>query len=309
MPFASAGYPRSTAEVNPRRFFGLFPKGYPADFIAEYIAQTRTWFYYMHAMGVLLFGRSAFRTVVSTGTILAADGSKMSKSKANYTDPYELMDQWGADALRLQLMGSVVMQSEDLNFRNEDVREAHNRVVGILWNSYKFFELYKQDYDGHTEAAHSTHPLDTWMRVRLNAAVAETTLALDAYDLPRATRTLRAVVEDYSTWYLRRSRDRVKADDPSTPLGAGKQYALANQRETLLTIAALMAPIAPFLAESIYKGAGGALESVHLAQWPKAGAVDEQLLSDMARVRELASQGLQLRERAGITVRPPPPPF
>ena len=120
-------------------FFGFFPKGYPGDFIAEYIAQTRTWFYYMHAIGVLLFGKLAFRAVVSTGTVLASDGSKMSKSKGNYTDPLNIMQQFGADALRFNLMGSVVMQAEDLNFRDEDVREAHNRVIQMLWNCYKFF--------------------------------------------------------------------------------------------------------------------------------------------------------------------------
>ncbi len=296
MPFAAAGYPKDNSQVEPEGFLGFGVKGYPGDFIAEYIAQTRTWFYYMHAMGVLLFKKLAFKAVVSTGTILAADGSKMSKSKGNYTDPYELMDKWGADALRLHLMGSVVMQGEDLNFRDDDVREAHNRVLGILWNSYKFFELYKREYNPAVRAQDSAHVLDRWLRARLGETVATMTEALDSYDLPRAVRVLRPLVEDYSTWYLRRSRDRTKGQD--------KEMALANQRAALLTIAKLCAPIMPFIAEAMYRGITGK-DSVHWCDWPEALAVDRQLLQDMATVRELASAGLQLRERAGIKVRQP----
>lgn len=297
MPFASMGYPRDKSRVNPRRFFGLLPKGYPGDFIAEYIAQTRTWFYYMHAMGLLLFNRRAFASVVTTGTILAADGSKMSKSKGNYTDPYELMERWGADALRLTLMGSVIMQAEDLNFRDEEVREAHNRIIGILWNSYKFFELYRAEFAG-APAAPGAHVLDRWVRARVGSAVAEVTAAMDAYDLPRATRILRGVIEDYSTWYLRRSRERVKGEGPD------KQHALATQREALIIISQVLAPIAPFIAEGIYQGLGAG-ESVHLSEWPAAGPVDHALLRDMQRVREFASLALQKREQAGIKVRQP----
>ncbi|HXK31150.1 MAG TPA: class I tRNA ligase family protein, partial [Candidatus Paceibacterota bacterium] len=164
MPYASNHYPFENKEVfNPGRLWGLWPKGFPAHFIAEYIAQTRTWFYYMHAMGILLSNQQSFRNVVSTGTILAADGSKMSKSKGNYTDPLQIMDQFGADALRLYLMGSVVMSGEDINFRDEDVREAHNRTIGILWNSYKFFELYKSEWDKSVKAENSPHVLDRWV--------------------------------------------------------------------------------------------------------------------------------------------------
>jgi len=297
MPFASMQYPRDKSRVNPERLFGFAPKGYPGDFIAEYIAQTRTWFYYMHAMGALLFGRQAFKSVVSTGTILAADGSKMSKSKGNYTDPYELMDKWGADPLRFYLMGSVVMQGEDLNFKDDDVREAHNRVVGTLWNSFKFFELYK-DQLSYAGNAQSDHPLDRWVVSLLNKTVIEVTEALEGYDMPRAARSLRAFIDTYSVWYVRRSRDRAKVAGPD------QQATLATQRHVLATIAKLIAPIMPFLAESIYQGLGEK-DSVHLSEWPEAGQVDEQLLVDMQTIRELASKGLELRERSGIKVRQP----
>lgn len=299
MPFASVGYPREKTLVDPRRFFGLFPKGYPADFIAEYVAQTRTWFYYMHAMGVLLFNRLSFRSVVSTGTILASDGSKMSKSKGNYTDPLSIVGQFGADALRFYLMGSVVMQSEDLNFRDEDVREAHNRVVGIFWNSYKFFELYKEQYDDTRSAAQSPHVLDRWIRSRVNQAIQAVTEALDHYDTPSACRALRACVDDYSTWYVRRSRGRARGE------GEDAQYTLAVQQWALETLARLAAPVMPFLAEVIYKGVSTEFESVHLSNWPEVSTVDEALLKDMQVVRVLASKGLEARERAGVKVRQP----
>jgi isoleucyl-tRNA synthetase len=300
MPFASAQYPRDKSTVNPRRWFGLAPKGYPADFIAEYIAQTRTWFYYMHAMGVLLFGGRAFKNVVSTGTILAADGSKMSKSKGNYTDPYELMERYGADALRLTLMGSVVMQGEDLNFRDDDVKEAHNRVLGILQNSYKFFELYKDSLDTSVVAQKSPHVLDRWIFSRLGELVRDMTIAFDAYDMPQAVRPLREFVEDYSTWYLRRSRDRVKGE--RTDDG---QYALATQREVLLSLSQLMAPLAPFIAESLYQDLGGKEKSVHLSNWPSQLPIDASLVENMKIARKAASLGLQLREKAGIKIRQP----
>jgi isoleucyl-tRNA synthetase len=300
MPFASAQYPRVKTTVNPRRFFGLFPMGYPSDFIAEYIAQTRTWFYYMHVMGVALFNRSSFKAVVSTGTILAADGSKMSKSKGNYTDPLLLMHQFGADALRFYLMGSVVMSGEDLNFRDEEVREAHNRVVGMFWNCYKFYELYKHDHDMSADAKTSTHALDLWIRARLNQTTARMSESFDAFDMPNACKALRALIDDYSTWYVRRSRDRVKGDD-----ALDKQMALSVQRESLLTIARLAAPLMPFIAEAVYAEVGGDMESVHLEPWPDETVFDQDLINDMDHARELASRGLEARERAGMKVRQP----
>jgi isoleucyl-tRNA synthetase len=300
MPFASSSYPRNKAAVHPERFFGLFPRGYPADFIAEYVAQTRTWFYYMHVMGVALFRRSSFRAVVSTGTILAADGSKMSKSKGNYTDPLLLMHQFGADALRLYLMSSVVMNGEDLNFRNEDVREAHNRTVQMFWNCYKFFELYKHEYEGIADGALSMHPLDRWIRSRIAEATTEVTKSFETLNTPQACKALRALIDDYSTWYVRRSRERVKGDDASD-----KQHALAVQKESLLLISRLAAPLMPFIAEAVYQSAGGTEESVHLESWPEAGVFDAELVQGMEHVRELASRGLEARERVGIKVRQP----
>lgn len=336
MPFAELHYPFENEEE--------FKKRSPGDFIAEYIAQTRTWFYYLHVLGVALFDRLAFRNVVSTGTILAADGQKMSKSKGNYTDPLALTDRFGADAVRFYLMSSVVMRSEDLAFRDEDVREAHNRIIGILWNSYKFFELYRDEYDGKTQSEDSPHPLDRWIRSRLGELVREMTDAFEAYDTPGACRPLRGFVDDYSTWYVRRSRDRVRTgvknpsaalrgpasssavasstspDDASPRLASESfaparseedmQYCLATQREVLLVLSKLIAPVMPFIAESIYRGVrrevlGDREESVHLSDWPGSLAVDDRVLAEMALAREVASKALELRDRAGIKVRQP----
>jgi isoleucyl-tRNA synthetase len=268
------------------------------DFIAEYIAQTRTWFYYMHVMGVALFNRQAFKAVVSTGTILAGDGSKMSKSKGNYTDPLENLDKYGADAFRYYVMAAPVMHAEDFSFRDEDLREAHNRIINMFWNSYQFYALYK---DSVPHGAHSprTHLLDRWIMARLDETVNTMTDAMDAYDLPRACKSMRDMIDDYSTWYVRRSRERAK--------GSGAADTLATQREVLLTLAKLSAPIMPFIAESVYRGVLGE-GSVHLQDWPKTRAITDEaksILSGMVFARTFVTFGLTQRSAAGIKVRQP----
>lgn len=274
---------------------------YPADFIAEYIAQTRTWFYYLHTLGILLFGKRAFNTVISTGTILAEDGAKISKSKGNYTDPLLLMDKYGADAFRFYLMGSVVMQGEDLNFSDEGVRKAHNRVVGILRNCLTFFGLYKNKYDGKTRAEKSGHILDKWILSRLAQSTKKITSAMDAYDTPRACREIRAFTEDYSTWYIRRSRERVKDEDERD-----KQFCLATQREVMFVFSKLIAPVMPFLADEIYQAVGGEKESVHLERWVEAEKkTDKDILEQMVMVRYIVSQALEQRARVNIKIRQP----
>lgn len=301
MPFAEYHYPfEGKAEFENRA---------PGDFIAEYIAQTRTWFYYMHAMGILLFGRRAFKNVVSTGNLLAADGAKISKSKRNYTDPLELINQYGSDAVRLYLMSSPVMQAEDVRFRDEDVRDAHNKVVGMLWNTFKFFDLYQKEYEGKTDPRTSENVLDRWILARLDELIQEVTAAMDAYDTPRTCRAIRLFIDEYSTWYVRRSRERMKSE------WHDKQYALAVEREVLLTLAKLIAPIAPFIAESIYRGIedGG---SVHLEAWPEVRTIgffarlfgrstENADISDMGKTRAIVSKALEARDKAGIKVRQP----
>lgn len=295
MPFAEWHYPTENKEEFESRF--------PGDFIAEYIAQTRTWFYYMHVMSTALFDSASFRNVVTTGNVLAKDGTKMSKSKGNYTDPLANFDELGADALRLYMMGSVVMQAEDMSFRDEEYKEQHNRVINIFWNCLTFFKMYNdKNADLTKNFSVKTNILDRWIISRLNQSVTEITQAMENYDTVTASRGIKPFVDDFSTWYVRRSRDRFKSEDLQD-----KKDAMETTRFVLLTFSKLFAPIMPFLAESVYKElrAEADPESVHLCSWPEAGEVESQVLVDMAKVREIVSAALEKRNTAGIKVRQP----
>lgn len=301
MPFAEYHYPfENKAE---------FEKRFPGDFVAEYIAQTRTWFYYMHAIATILFDNLAFKNVVTTGNVLAADGSKMSKSKGNYTDPLILLDRIGADAFRYYLMNSVVMQAEDMLFKDEEIKDVHNRLVNILSNSFTFYKMYA---DGTGANAESANILDKWILARLNELVKEVTEALEAYDTVRATRPIKEFVTDLSTWFIRRSRDRFKGDDEKD-----KRNALATTRHVFDVFSRLVAPIMPFMAEEIYQKVRGdeAPSSVHLASWPEvkgkgitsffSSDKDKEILMKMAETRRLVSLALEARQKANIKVRQP----
>lgn len=306
MPFAEYHYPFENKSE--------FEKRAPGDFVSEYIGQTRAWFYYMHAISLQLFGRASFRNVVTTGTILAKDGEKLSKSKKNYTDPYVIFDTYGADAFRYYLMSSVVMQAEDLQFKDDDVKEVQNRLLNILRNTYAFYELYRNE--APAPSTQSTHVLDRWILARLSNLQGAMTIAFDRYDAIRASRPVREFVEDFSTWYLRRSRDRMKGDDVED-----KKQALATMRYVFLTFSKLIAPVMPFIAEEIYQNVkeDGAPESVHLCMWPLLGSsywdpiaklfgadkAKVDLISDMAEVRRAVSLGLEKRAAANIKVRQP----
>lgn len=294
MPFAEYHYPFENKNE--------FEKRSPGDFIAEYIAQTRTWFYYMHAVGTALFDRQSFKNVVNTGTILAQDGSKMSKSKGNFTDPLINLDQFGADALRLYMLTSVVMQAEDVKFKDDELKETHNRTINILWNAFTFYTMYAGGQTSANIQQESTHVLDRWILALLAQLVAEMSQALDAFDTVRTGRAVRDFVSDFSTWYIRRSRDRFKSE------GNEKLQVLTTAQHVLETLATLLAPLTPFIAEEIYKGAQGKEESVHLAVWPLVTTLsdkDRQLLTDMEEARRVVSLGLEARARANIKVRQP----
>jgi len=260
-------------------------------------------------MSVELFNTLAFKNVITTGNVLAGDGAKISKSKGNYTDPYALFDTYGADAFRYYIMSSVVMQAEDLTFRDEEVRESANRVVNMLRNVLAFYELFKSE-TLEKPAQVSKNLLDRWILARLDGIVIQATAALDQYEVPLATRPFRDFVNDLSTWYVRRSRERVKGEDAED-----KKIALATLRQILTTFSKVLAPVMPFVAEEIFQSVKTPTdpESVHLADWPEVqkrwrlfGAdKDATLIEEMAQVRELASQGLQLRQKENIKVRQP----
>ncbi|MBA3789224.1 class I tRNA ligase family protein [Patescibacteria group bacterium] len=293
MPFAEYHYPFEHKEE--------FAKRTPGDFISEYIGQTRAWFYYMHVMSIELFGHTAFRNVLTTGTILAATGEKLSKSKKNYTDPYVLFDRFSADAFRYYLMSGVVMQAEDLVFKDEEIKESQNRIVNMLRNVLAFYILFKEDLTEGT-VKDSENILDRWIRARVAEVTFQATENFDRYDVIHATRPMRDFIDDLSTWYVRRSRERIKGSDT-----ADKQYALQTLRSVLIQFAKVIAPVMPFVAEELFQELRSETdsESVHLCTWPEAGLVDATLIEDMVHVRTLASEALMLRQKIGVKVRQP----
>jgi isoleucyl-tRNA synthetase len=317
MPYASNGYPKNKSQFNPKAWLGLKPKGYPAHFIAEGIDQTRGWFYSLIVLGVGLFGKSPYKAVITNGLILAEDGRKMSKKLKNYPDPVELIEKFGADALRYYLLSSALIRGEDLRFKEQGVDEVSKKLLMRLDNVRSFYELYvgeEGEKAGSTlsasqvpqpsidpASAASAHVLDRWVLSRLGELIEESTKGYESYELDNATRPLAGFIDDLSTWYVRRSRDRFKTD------GDDKQQALLTLRTVLNTTALVMAPVMPFFAEDLYQKTKNQddPESVHLCAWPDALPVDKELQKEMEQTRKLASVGLQMREKAGLKLRQP----
>lgn len=293
MPFASFHYPFENKEKVEERT--------PVDFIAEAQDQVSKWFYYQHVLSGALFGKPSFRNVVTSGLVLAGDGKKMAKRLQNYPDPKGLVDSLGADALRLYILSSPAVRGEDLNFLEHGVAQIANKVIGRLANSYALYALYQDDV-AHEDASESTHILDRWIVAELWRVHAEVTKALDAYELDRATRAVTDFVENFSTWYVRRSRDRYKDTDE-----AGKKAALQTTRWVLRKYAKIIAPFAPFIADWLWVRVRREddPESVHLASWCESRAFDGALLHDMNTVRDIVSRALEARARANIKVRQP----
>lgn len=312
MPFAQLHYPFENKDK--------FEKNFPAQFIGEGVDQTRAWFYYMHVIAGGIFKRQAYKNVMVNGIVLAEDGKKMSKRLQNYPDPTLLMEKYGADALRAYLAASPVMQAENLNFSEQGVQESLRKNIMILWNVYKFYEIFALEYKGSSEE--SNNILDKWIRAKRDQLVIEMTTALEKYDLPRAMRSLTEFIDELSTWYLRRSRDRFKSENEQD-----KQFALATLKETLLDLSKLMAPFMPFMAETLWQKVTGLdfqddRRSVHLESWPETkhhssliknlGRVfggeskdssDNDVLEKMAIVRRVVELGLAQRDVAGIKIR------
>lgn len=297
MPYAQQHYPMQKGVFNPKP--GLFKKskGYPAQFIAEGLDQTRGWFYSLLVLGVGLFGKAPYENVVVNGTVLAEDGQKMSKRLQNYPDPMDLVATYGADAIRYYLLASPVSRAEDLNFSEEGVKEVSQKILGRLHNVLTFYELYK---DKVTSGSESTHVLDVWILERLNKLVSEVTKNLEAYHIDKAARPIADFVDDLSTWYVRRSRDRIKAGDADAAL------AVDTLQHVLATTSKVIAPFMPFYAEYLFQRTKlEDVESVHLTSWPEVPAHNEEILSGMESVRQVVSELLELRQKADVKVRQP----
>jgi isoleucyl-tRNA synthetase len=297
MPFAGYHYPFENKDV--------FESRLPAQFVAEYIAQTRAWFYVMHVISLILFGKAPFENVVTTGTILAEDGSKMSKSKANFPDPNIVIGKYGADSLRFYLMNSVVMQADNLNFSEKGVEGVFRKVGLLLRNVYNYFKTYAPQGTSRGKGKNSSgNVLDAWIKIKTERLVTDVTNSLDNYDTVSSTRAIQDYIDGLSTWYLRRSRKR------------RDRAFFDTLYECLMKVSKVIAPFMPFLADELYlelkpqSHGRETAESVHLTDWPevKLKIKDERLkilTKQMAEVRRLASLGLAKRAEAGIKVRQP----
>ncbi len=353
MPFGEAHYPfevetgKQGSKAEDRKYGAVFnPKesilskltggklgksrGYPADFIAEGLDQTRGWFYSMLVLGVSLFDRSPYKNVVVNGIVLAEDGSKMSKSKSNFPDLLPVVNKYGADALRYYLLSSPLVRAQEFCFSEKGVDEVVKKHIGRLLNVVSFYELYAKEVESEPSDASFVEPLDDpsgrelglrnremarrknvsgveastdildrWILSCLNRLNKEVTDAMEKYELDRAIRPFADFIDDLSTWYLRRSRERFKSDDE-----ADKAAALWTTRFVLLELSKLLAPFMPFVAEDVYLRMQS-IESVHLEKWPDQGKIDMDLLTKMKAVRQIASFGLEARSKAKINVRQP----
>jgi len=294
VPFASYHFPFENKEKVSERI--------PADFIAEGQDQVSKWFYYQHVLAGGLFKKNAFKNVVVNGIVLAEDGKKMSKRLQNYPDPKIIVDQYGADAVRLYLLSSPVVRAENLNFSEGGVAQMSSKIVGRLENCYSLYELYKNDVP-HEADGTSSQILDKWIVARLREVTRTVTTGMDSYEIDRATREFVDFVNDFSTWYIRRSRGRFKGDDERD-----KKLALQTTLFVLKELARVIAPFAPFIADFLWQKlrTDEDVESVHLASWPEEdGDTDHDLIVEMIRARRYVSQALELRAKDGKNVRQP----
>jgi len=289
MPFAQEHYPFQNKEW-------LENKGYPADFISEAIDQTRGWFYTLHAVGVLMGRGKAYKNVICLGHILDAEGKKMSKSIGNTVDPWQEMDSYGVDTLRLWMF-SVNQPGDSKNYDQKTVVELNRQVFGLLYNVLAFYELYR-DKSIEENQEESGNILDQWIISRFNQLIEKTTSSLDDYKLMEPVRAIKLFLDDLSTWYLRRSRERIKD---------GEKEAKSTLYFILKNFSVIFAPFAPFAAEDIWLKLRNEKdeESVHLKSWPNAQAIKEDVLNKMETVREFATKGNMLRKQSNIPVRQP----
>jgi isoleucyl-tRNA synthetase len=300
MPVAQWHYPFENKEK--------FESQFPADYICEAVDQTRGWFYSLHAISTLLFDQVSYKNVICLGLILDAEGQKMSKSKGNIIAPWDVLSAHGADAFRWYLY-TATPPGNERRFSSELVGEVIRSFTLTLWNVYSFFVTYANlDQPTVSTLPIATSDLDRWLLSELNVLVRDVTAAYENYDVPNATRPIEGFVEKLSTWYLRRSRRRFWKSESDSD----KQAAYSTLYTALVTVAKLLAPAMPFLAEELYQNLVRSVdeatpESVHLAEWPEVlpEMIDESLNRDMALVMRLVSLGHSARQKANRKVRQP----
>ena len=309
MPYAQWHYPFENVDEFERQF--------PADFICEAIDQTRGWFYTLHAEATLLRATEAvpegiaYRNVVSHGHILDEQGNKMSKSRGNAVEPFDIINELGADAVRWYIYSSAPVGASR-RFSARLVGEGLRRFQLTLWNTYSFFVSYANidGLDPRERPEGEVPELDRWVLSELNALVARVTASLDAYNPTDAARAIEGFVDDLSNWYVRRSRRRFWRGVSESD--ADKRSAYYTLYTSLVTLARLLAPFTPFLAETLWQNLARSLdddapESVHLADWPEvdAGAIDEALNDETQLLKRVSSLGRAARAKASLKVRQP----
>lgn len=291
MPWAQNGKLFNGKKISRERF--------PAEYISEGVDQTRGWFYTLLAIGTFLGEGTPYRNAISLGHILDSKGQKMSKSKGNMTNPWEMMDKYGADVVRWHFY-TVNPPGESKRFDERELVKVSRALFMILYNSWAFWDLYA-DTTSAERPKNSKHILDKWILSRFDEAALETEKLLDVYDINRAAKAVEKLSDDISRWYIRRSRRRLQRPEHNTDFKECSQ----TLGFVLSGTAKLLAPFAPFFAEALYKSISPAEESVHLAEWPKVGKADMKLIAEMEEARNIASAALAKRAEFGIKVRQP----
>ena len=286
------------------------PAFYPADFINEGVDQTRGWFFTLHAIATMVFDSVAFKNVISTGLVLDAKGNKMSKHVGNVTNPFEMMEKYGADPVRFYMMTNSEPW-DNLKFDPEGVDECRRKFFGTLYNTYSFFALYANvdNYNAPTEDTLSVlsddaTEIDRWIISKLNSLIKKVTTELQNFDPTRAGRLIDSFVnDDLSNWYVRLNRKRFWGKEMS----GNKRSAYDALYTCLMTVAKLLAPFAPFYSDQLYHDLGGKKESVHLDKWPVADEanIDNDLEARMDMAQRITSMVLALRRKVNIKVRQP----
>ena len=299
MPYAQVHYPFENKE--------RFEQHFPADFICEGLDQTRGWFYTLVILGAALFDKPAFKNVVVNGLVLAEDGRKMSKSLRNYTDPVEVIDKFGADALRFFLVNSAVVRAEDLRYSDKGVKEVLKTLILPLWNAYSFFVTYANiDKVQVTKAPENPkNPLDRWILSVSESMIKNVTESLDAYNIQKANGLLLEFLDALNNWYVRRSRRRFWKSESDLD----KEQAYQTLYAVLMKFIKVACPVIPFITDEIYRNlrTPDMPESVHLCDFPVAdeSLIDLELEKKMEVTRKAVSLGRALRSSHEIKTRQP----
>ncbi len=300
MPFAQVHYPFERSE--------WFEGHFPADFIVEYVSQTRGWFYTLHVLATTLFDRPPFRHCVAHGIVLGDDGRKMSKRLGNYPEPDMVFEVWGADAMRWFLLSSPILRGQDLVVHAKGIEDVRRQVLNPIWNAWYFLSLYA-NVDGilgrpRTDA---TGVLDRYILAKAASLVHDVTASMDGYDPFAACSAITRFLDALNNWYIRRSRDRFwRARDGSAEVESDKADAYDTLSTVLVTLCRVSAPLLPLLTETVHRGLTGE-RSVHLTSWPAAGELpaDAELVEAMDIVRDVCSAAHAVRKANGRRARLP----